>query len=210
MNLVTGITPDAYKQELRRAHYLHNVSARFRRPIDRYQAAIEDARKCWGAYEQVNRDFLPDDPVYSAARNGFTPGAGSDIFTFSAVASRTYRVLELIHGSEGTASAATRAGWAASSGGTTGGGGVTPEKFNANSPTSMFTSSNLFTTWSAQPTSPASGRAYIVVFGWNAFGGFVDWKAMPGEEIYHTNEQASWRNLAGTAVRSDTVIWEEI
>jgi hypothetical protein len=197
--LLTGITPEQYKLELRRAHLLEHPRC--------YAEAVEQAMRFFEKYERVNRDFLPDDPVYSVTRSASIT-IGNDILTFSAVASRQWRLLELIAGSEGTSSAAHRDVWQRSTSGATGGGGVTPEKFNTNSPASMFTSSNLFTTWTTQPT--LAGAA-ILSFGNNNLGGYYDWKAAPGAEINHVNEQVSYRAVAGTAAAwSYTVIYEDL
>jgi hypothetical protein len=200
-----GMTPEQYKDQLRRLHKADDRALKYQ-GFDRYKAACDIARSFWAVYERVNRDFLPDDPVYSVVRSGITPVAGSDYFTFVGAASRKARYLELIIGSEGTASAAARAVFQRSSGGTTGGGAQTPEKFDQLSPASGVYS-NIFTTWSAQPTLSGNPQ---VVFAWNAFGGSQDWKAAPGEEITHTTtEQESFRNSAGTAVLSTTAIFEE-
>lgn len=197
--ILTGIGVEEYKATLRAAHA--RVHARS------YDEALERGQRFYELYEQVNRDYLPDDPVYSVTRSGITPVAGSDYWTFLAVASRQWRLLEVIIGSEGTASAAARAAVGISSAGTTSGGAQTPEKFNTNSPASLFSTTNIVTTWTAQPTAPTNWK---LVWAWNALGGFVDWKAAPGEELYFLNEQVSFRNLAGTAVLSVTAIWEEL
>lgn len=198
-NPIAKLGPAQYKQLLRAAHH---------RCVTRgYDDAFESAMEFWRFYEQVNRDYCPDDPVYSVIRAGITPVAGSDYFTFITAASIQVRYLELIIGSEGTASAAARAVFQRSTGGTTGGGAQTPEEFNQLSPAASSWWSNIYTTWSAQPT--LSGNPYMV-FGWNALGGFVDWKAPPGAEIYQqgSSEQVSFRNAAGTAVVSVTAIIE--
>lgn len=207
MNLIIGITPDVYKAALRRQHFLNAPTRRFR-GMDAYHAAVESARSFWAIYERVNRDYCPDDPVYSVARSGFTPSADDDIITYQTPASRKWRLLELIIGSEGTASAASRAIWTVSTGGTTETGGNVPEKFDPDSPTSMFTTAEIVFNWGTNPT--VSGQPKLAL-AWNALGGFIDWKAAPGAEIYHRNsEQVSYRNMAGTAVISTTVIHEEL
>lgn len=191
---------EAYKALLRVGHQRRRPRA--------FAEAMAQAWQFWRFYEQVNRDHCPDDPVYSVVRANLTPTAGNDYFTFITAASRQARFLELIIGSEGTASAAARAVFQRSTGGTTGGGAQTPEEFNQLSPASGAFS-NIYTTWSAQPT--LSGNPYLV-FGWNALGGFIDWKAAPGEEVYQqgSSEQISFRNSAGTAVVSVTAIFEEL
>lgn len=207
MSLVTGISPESYKAELRRQHAADETARRFR-GMDAYQAAVEAAWRFWPIYERVNRDFCPDDPVYSVARAGYTPAADDDIITYQTPASRKWRVLEIILGSEGTASAAQRAIWTVSTGGTTETAGNVPEKFDADSPASMFGTGEIVFNWSTNPT--VSGQPKIV-FAWNGLGGFFDWKAAPGAEVYHRNsEQVSFRQMAGTAVFSCTVVHEEL
>lgn len=198
-NPIATLGPEQYKQLLRAAH--HRFKPR------NYAEAVDRAAEFWRFYEQVNRDYCPDDPVYSVVRAGITPVAGNDYFTFITAASIQVRYLELIIGSEGTASAAARAVFQRSTGGTTGGGAQTPEEFNQLSPAASSWWSNIFTTWTGQPT--LSGNPYLV-FGWNALGGFVDWKAPPGSEVYQqgSSEQVSFRNAAGTAVVSVTAIIE--
>lgn len=202
----TGLGTEEFKSVLRAAHH-RDSRARIYKGMDGYHKAQEIAFAFFRRYEQVNRDFCPDDPVYSAVRAGVTPSAGNDLFTYLAVASRQYRFLELIVGSEATASAAHRIVHQTSTSGTTSGGAVTPEKFNTNSPASLFSTTSIVTTWSAQPTLSTNPK---FIFPYNELGGFVDWKAAPGEEDYRTNEQVSQRNAAGTGVLSITSIWEEL
>jgi hypothetical protein len=196
---VNPIGLEAYKAELRRQHAAYRARS--------YDEAVERAVAFYEKYEALNRNFLPDDPVYSAVRPGITPVANADYMTFLAVASRQWRLLEIIIGGEGTASAAARAAIGISTGGATSGGAQTPEKFNSNSPASLFSTTSIVTTWTTQPTAPTNWK-----LGWsfNAFGGYIDWKAAPGEELYFLNEQVSFRNLAGTAVLTVNAIWEEL
>lgn len=196
---MSPISLEAYKAELRKQHAAYRART--------YDEAVERAVRFYERYEMLNRNYAPDDPVYSVARAGITPVAGSDYMTFLAVPSRQWRLLEVIIGSEGTASAAARAAIGRSTGGATSGGAVTPEKFNSSSGTSLFSTTSIVTTWTTQPTAPTN---WELVFSWNAFGGFVDWKAAPGEELYYLNEQVSFRNLAGVAVLSVNAIWEEL
>jgi hypothetical protein len=197
--ILTGVGVEEYKAHLRAGHA--------RRRARCYAEAVEQATRFYELYERVNRDFLPDDPVYSVTRAGITPVGGNDYWTFLAVASRQYRFLEVIIGGEGTVSAAARAAIGISTAGTTSGGAQTPEKFNVNSGTSLFGTTSIVTTWSAQPTAPTN---WALVWGFNSFGGFIDWKAAPGEEYQIFNQQVSFRNLAGTGVLSVTAIWEEL
>ena len=204
--LITGITPETVKRAMRAEHYADTRALNYR-GFDRYKAATEFARTFWARYEQINRDFLPDDPVYSVIRSGMTAVAATDMLTFLAVASRQWRLLEIIAGSEGTASAAARIVWQTSTAGTTSGGALTPEKFNTNSPASLFSTTNIVTTWSVQPTLSTNPK---LSWGFNALGGFIDWKAAPGEEDYRLNEQVSERHVVGVEVLSITTVWEEL
>jgi hypothetical protein len=193
---------EVYKQALRREYCRQ-------RPACNTAEALDHMRRFWSHYEQVNRDYLPDDPTYSVVRDNLTPVAGNDYFTFITAASRQVRFLELSITSAGTASAAARAVFQRSTGGTTGGGAQTPEEFNQLGPASGAFS-NVYTTWTTQPT--LSGNPYLT-WGWNAFGGSNGvWKAMPGEEIYQqgSSEQISFRNTAGTAVVCVYAIFEEM
>jgi len=202
------ISLDAHKTEMRRAHFADDrAKLSGYAGMDLYRKTQEHAFEFFRQYEQVNRDFCPDDPVYSVVRAAVTPVAGNDLFTFLAVGARQWRLLELIIGSEALASAAHRVGWQTSTVGTTSGGALTPEKFNTNSPVSLFSTTSIVTTWAAQPTLSGNPK---LVFAYNELGGFIDWKAAPGEEDYRSNEQVSFRNLAGTGVLSVTTIWEEL
>jgi hypothetical protein len=176
--------------------------------MDAYHAACDAARKFWSIYERLNRQFRPDDPVYSVVRSGFTPAANADMVTFQTPASRKWRLLEIMLGSEGTASATARQAWQVSTGGTTETAGNAPEKFDIDSPSSMFTTAEIVFNWSTHPT--LSGQPKLN-FAYNALGGYYDYKLAPGAEVYHRNsEQVSYRNIAGTAVLSFTVIEEEL
>src|SRR5438132_8933231 len=88
---------EAYKAKLRWEHALKDsrgVCPRLR-GMDAYQAAREAAWKFWPLYERVNREFCPDDPVYSIARTGYTKVAATDMVTIQLLASRKIRLLEV-------------------------------------------------------------------------------------------------------------------
>lgn len=193
-----AIEPYAYKTALRKAYYALER-------IDSYAAARECAIAFWQRYEQINRDFCPDDPVYSVERTGFSLSTTNDSFTFIAGSTAQIRLLEIILGGEATSSAVNRLLYQRSTGGTTGGGAITPEKFNSRSPSSTTV---VDTTWSGQPT--LSGNPWLV-HPINALGGYIDWKAAPGEEFYLVNsEQMSVRSASGTSTFSETVVFEEL
>ena len=167
--------------------------------------ALEQAARFWARYEQFNRDFAPDDPVYSVERSGVALVTTTDTYTFIAAAAAQVRILEIIWGGEATASAVNRISHQRSTGGATGSGAVTPEKFNTRSPAATTV---VDTAWVTQPT--LSGNPWLVLV-LNAFGGYVDWKAAPGEEFYIVNsEQMSIRSQSGTSTFSSTIIFEEL
>lgn len=176
--------------------------------MDAYRLARDAAWRFWPKYERINRDFLPDDPVYSVARTGYTTVATTDIITYQTPASRKWRVLEVILGSEATASAAHRIVWQVSTGGTTETAGNVPEKFDIDSPSSMFGTADIVFNWTTQPTLSAQPK---LTWAYNELGGYFDWKAAPGAEVQHRNsEQASYRSTTGTGVISTVVIHEEM
>lgn len=190
--------PQPFKDALRAIY--HDLA-----PLSSYAAICEQARVFWERYEQINRDFCPDDPVYSVVRSGFTFSTSNDAFTLICGSAAQMRILEIILGGEATSSAVNRQGVQRSTGGTTGGGAVTPELFNSRSPAATTVCD---TTWSAQPT--LSGNPWLVL-PINALGGYVDWKAAPGEEFSLINsEQCSLRSGSGTSTFSETIIFEEL
>lgn len=203
-------TPQVYKDALR-FHYAgipddsHPAGCSRRGHHACYARAVERARAFWARYEQVNRLYLPDDPVYSVVRTATALSTTADTYTMIAAAAAQFRLLEIIWGGEATASAVNRIAHQRSTGGTTGGGALTPEKFNTRSPAA---STVVNTTWGAVPT--LSGNPWWTL-ALNAFGGYVDWKAAPGAEVYCVNsEQMSMRSLAGTSLFSSTIVFEEL
>lgn len=201
--------PQGYKDALR-LHYFYERDPRFfgdgrEREWGGYQRARERMRTFWSAYEQINRDYLPDDPVYSVEVSGSALSTTNDAFTFIAGSAAQLRVLEIILGGEATSSAVNRNRYQRSTSGTTGGGAITPEKFNTRSPAAATV---VDTTWTGQPT--LSANPWLVV-AFNAFGGYVDWKAAPGSETYFVNsEQHSVRSASGTSTVSQTIVFEEL
>lgn len=192
------LTAEGQKLALRSEHYLQRPRC--------YDEAFEQAMKFYERYEQVNRDFLPDDPVYSVVRAGIALATTTDLATFIAAAAAQVRFIEImIGGEQGTSSVVRWSALQRSTGGVTGGGAVTAEKFNTRSPAATTVTN---TTWGTQPT--LSGNPMLSL-AFNAFGGFIDWKAAPGEEIYIVNsEQISSRPAVGTAAVSATFIFEEL
>lgn len=158
----------------------------------------------WVEYEELNRTYLPDDPVYTGTRAGVTLSTTADLWTLTSPGSGQLRVLESYIGGEATTSTVLRFAVQLSSSGTTP-TNQTPEKMNSRSPAAAST---FATTWSAQPT--LSGNA-LLFQAFNAFGGTDRWVPAPGSEIYLVNgEKLSGRSAVGTPVVSSHLIWEEM
>ena len=167
-----------------------------------YREAFDEAMAFWTHYEQVNRDFLPDDPVYSIFRSGAALSTTADHLGFGASSTGQVRMLEIIIGGEATASAVNRIVMQLS-GNPTGQTAITPEKFNTHSPAAAGV-------YGHSSTTALSGNPKNV-FAFNAFGGFVDYKYPPGGELYFKDgDELSWRSASGTSTCSSTGIFEEL
>lgn len=165
-------------------------------------------REFWESYEEINRELLPDDPVYSLTRAGITLATTTDLWTLTVGTAGQLRVLESYVSGEATASAVNRLGVAlASTNGATP-TAYTPEKFNSRSAAAVAT---VATAWTTQPVRPTNSKILQVL---NAFGGSDRWVPQPGEEMYlvgtGASEQFSQRSLSGTSVVSAHAIWEEL
>lgn len=184
--------------------------------LDRYAACIRQTRgerreaflarsfAFWSEYEAINRNLLPDDPVYSGTRAGVTLTTTDDLWTLTSPGSGQVRVLESYLGGENTASTVVRFAVQISTSGTTP-TNQTPEKFNSRSPAAAST---FRTAWTTDPT--LSGSA-LVYHAFNTFGGTDRWVPAPGAEIYLVNgEQLSGRSAGGTPIVSAHLIWEEL
>ena len=162
------------------------------------------SRAFWKEYEEINRIWLPEDPVYTGTRSGVTLATTTDLWTLSSGASGQDRILESYVGGESTASTVVRIAVQRSTGGATP-TNQTPEKMNTRSPAAVST---FATTWTTQPT--LSGNATLF-HAFNTFGGTDRWVPQPGEEIYLVNaEILSARSASGTPVVSAHVVWEEL
>jgi hypothetical protein len=189
------ISAERYKAELRQSHLL-------RQPRE-YQEALEQAREFWAIYEQVNRDFCPDDPVYSIINAGATLSTTADLLSCQAASAGQGRILEIIIGGEATASAVNRLSVQRSGTTYTANTAITPEKFNTRSPAAAGV-------YGKASTQALAGNPMLSL-ALNAFGGFIDWKAAPGEEIYYVNSEiVSIRSASGTSLASGTVVLEEL
>lgn len=174
-------------------------------PARCYAEAVDRAREFWPTYEQVNRDYCPDDPVFSTARAGAAISTTADHLHFKAAAAGQARILELIIGGEATSSAVNRIAIERENATLSGATALTPEKFNTLSPAAAGTYGH--TNGSAILTA----STYLLVFAVNAFGGFIDWKAAPGEELlYQSGEVIGIRSLSGTSTFSSTAVFEEL
>lgn len=162
------------------------------------------SRAFWAEYEHVNRQYIPDDPVYSGVRAGATLATTADLWTLTSPASGQVRIVEHMIGGESTASTVLRFAVQISTGGATP-TNQTPEKFNTRSPAAA---SSFRTAWTTAPT--LSGNP-LVMHAFNTFGGFDRWAPPPGGEVYLVNgEQLSGRSASGTPVVSSHLIWEEL
>lgn len=193
------LCPDIIKREMRKAEWLREL----RCPARCYAEAIERSRKLWTAYEQVNRDLCPDDPVYSIVNAGATLSTTADLLSTQAAAAGQNRILEIIIGGEATASAVNRVSIQRSGTSFTSNTAITPEKFNTRSPAAAGV-------YGKASTQALVGNPMLTL-GFNAFGGFIRWVAAPGEEIYGMNSEiVSARSASGTSLVSGTIIFEEL
>lgn len=172
-------------------------------PSRTLEEARERSAKAWAMYEQVNRDYCPDDPVYSIINAGTALSTTADNLTFQAASAGQARILELIIGGEATASAVNRIAVSRAGTSITSNTAITPEKFNSRSPAAAGT-------YGKAGTQSLVGNPMLTL-AFNAFGGFLRWVAAPGEEIYYVNsEVVSMRSSSGTSTVSSTGIFEEL
>lgn len=164
---------------------------------------LSRSRAFWEEYEEINRMWIPEDPVYSGSVAA-TLSTSNDFWTLTSPASGQLRILESFIGGEATVSTVLRQQIRRSTGGTTP-TNQTAEKFNTRSPAAAST---FATAWSVQPTLSGSAALFQT---FNAFGGTDRWVPQPGEELYLVNgEQLSSRSASGTPAVSGHVVWEEM
>lgn len=193
------ICPDIIKNELRKQNWFKE----FRSPSRCIEESLERSLTFWTEYEQVNRDYYPDDPVYSIVNAGTALSTTADNLTFQAAAAGQGRILELIIGGEATASAVNRISVQRAGTSITGNTAITPEKFNSRSPA-------VAGTYGKAGTQALVGNPMLTL-AFNAFGGFLRWVAGPGEEMYYVNSEViSVRSASGTSTVSSTGIFEEL
>jgi hypothetical protein len=198
-----NIAKPCFAEEIKKAIKHRNWLDEMRAPSRCMEEALEKSRKTWTMYEQVNRDYCPDDPVYSNVRAGAALSTTADHIFFKAAAAGQGRILEIIIGGEATSSAVNRVGVAQMNATLANNANVTPEKFNSRSPAAAGTYGN------ANTSAIVAGNMLVLAF--NAFGGFIRWVAAPGEELYYVNSEViSLRSLSGTSTCSSTGIFEEL
>lgn len=189
-----GEMGDELKKMLRKQHI--RVS-----PMS-YQDALSQSKRFWARYELVNRVMMPDDPVYSIILAGTALSTSADNLTWQAASSGQGRILEIIMGGEATSTAVNRLSIGQAGTSITANSAITPVKFNSRSAAAAGTYGHAGT---------QSITSTLMSWAFNAFGGFVDWKAAPGEEIYYVNSEViSLRSASGTSTVSSTGIFEEL
>ena len=191
--------PHGYKIGLR----WKDIRESLRNPSMDYKEACLKSHEFWTEYEEVNRDWLPDDPVYSIINAGTALSTTADNLSTQPGAAAQNRILEIIIGGEATASAVNRVSVQRAGTVYTANTAITPEKFNSRSPVAA----GIY----GKASTQALVGGPILSLAFNAFGGFVDWKAAPGEEIYGVNSEIiSMRSASGTSIVSSTNIFEEL
>lgn len=169
-----------------------------------WDVALREFRDFWATYELVNRERLPHDPTYTAARGNFTLSTTADVFSFTSPASGQARILEIYVGGEATTSAVNRLSYQRSTGGATP-TNQTPELTNPLSPAAAGT---VATTWTTQPT--LSGGPWYQL-GLNAFGGSDRMVLQPNSEFYmNSGGKSSIRAASGSSVVDLTAAIEEL
>jgi hypothetical protein len=188
--------PSAYKDWLRAQRAARGYQPRC------HEEARALAHEFWRLYEQVNRDYDPDDPCYALVREGAALSTSADHLGLHAPASGQARILEIILGGEATASAVNRVRLIETGNGT-GETGVTPEPLNNLSPAAAGT-------YGHSSTTATNGLALLAV-AINAFGGLFDWKPSPGAEVtFSSGFDLGWRSVSGTSTFTSTIYFEEL
>lgn len=199
--LIGKCDPEALKLALR-IDYRNRCLTK---PARSYQEALDRSRAFWPKYEQINRDYCPDDPVYAITRAGAALSTTADHLHCKAPASAQARIIEVILGGEATSSAVNRVALERNNATLAGASAQTPEKFNTLSPAAAGTYG------SGNTSAILTASTYLHVWAVNAFGGFIDWKAAPGEEMYYqSGEVIGIRSLSGTSTFSSTIVFEEM
>jgi hypothetical protein len=201
VEILKRFDPCAMKLALRTKYRERCLTA----PARSYQEALDRSRDFWPSYEQINRDFDPDDPVYSITRAGAALSTTADHLHLKAAAAGSLRILEIILGGEATTSAVNRIAFERENATLAGASAITPEKFNAKSGAATGTYG------SGNTSAILTAATYFYVWAINAFGGFIDEKMIPGAEPQLNDaEVAGIRSLSGTSTFSSTIVFEEL
>lgn len=167
----------------------------------------------WAEYEDINRRYIPSDPVYSKVTTGTALSTTLSTWDMKSAASGQLRILEVFIGGEATSSAVIRVfiGFSTAGSGTAP-TTYTPEKFNTRSPAAAgvtYGAVSANADWGTTENTLNSNPAIVSAF--NAFGGTDRWVSAPGAEIYNVNaEYNSMRSLSGTSTISQHTIFEEL
>lgn len=148
---------------------------------------------------------------YSGSINGVALSTTADlgtVVTTATGAGSVVKVYEIQLGGEAGSSAVARVAVNRPSSVGTTPTSQTPEKLNPASVAAAFTYAS---TWSAQPTLSAND---VIILGFNAFGGIVQWRAIPDSEIVVGAQGAianlSIRSRSGTSTVSGHVLIEQL
>lgn len=202
----------AFAEDIKRSMRLRY--ARARGGAGRFEDMLRRAVEFWAEYEEVNRLYVPEDPVFSKAVTGLTATTTNDMWEIGAASAGQCRIIESFIAGEATVSAVARVLLArvTSQGTGTVPTTFTPEKFNTRSPAAASTVYGAISAQVAWGTAQATLSANpLVAHGFNALGGSDRWVAQPGEEIYLVNaEFASLRSASGVGPFSAYVVFEEL
>lgn len=158
--------------------------------------------------------------MYTTAAAGWTPVAHAD--GASSLANSSYqalrsvttvtfdRVIEVVIGGEATSSTVNRMALRRNSTNASTPSNVTPAPLN---PLSSASGGQGYTSATTGPTIASTGHLLNLAF--NAFGGFILWKAAVGEEIYIVsatapNSEITLDSISGTGSVSSHMVFEEL
>jgi hypothetical protein len=199
---------EAIKQDMRRKY------SRLTRKPDTFEDMQRRAEDFWAEYEEVNRHYVPEDPVFSKVTTGLTVATTNDIWEIGAASAGQCRIIESFVAGEATASTVARITIARvnTQGTGTAPTTYTPEKFNTRSPaaaSTVYGAVNAQVAWgTAQPALSANP---LVAHVYNSLGGSDRWVAQPGEELYLVNaEFCTLRAAVAAGITSAYVVFEEL
>jgi hypothetical protein len=200
------------KEEMRRGYAFASRQKRGTRST--FDDMLRRATDFWSGYEEINRFWVPEDPVYSKVCTGITGVVANSFWEIKAPAAGQVRVLESFFGGENTASTVARIQIhrITSTGTGTAPTVYVPELFNTRSPAAASV------VWGGLAANVVWGTAQatfaanpLVLHGFNSFGGSDRWVAQPGEEIYLVNaEILGCRPFVTTPIVSAYLVFEEL